>query len=110
MCAVDRTIKAGVTQLRLYGLPISGLLLQTNAGFVIGRPVLDRTGLRGSYDINLDYVPEGDPQSPPPNPNLPNVGSSLETAVREQLGLKFERRKELMEVLVIEHVEPPSPD
>ena len=72
--------------------------------------MLDRTGLRGSYDINLDYVPEGDPQSPPPNPNLPNVGSSLETAVREQLGLKFERRKELMEVLVIEHVEPPSPD
>ena len=101
-CAVDRTVKAGVTQLRLYGLPISRLLFATNAGFVIGRPVLDRTGLRGSYDIDLDYVPEGDPQSPSPDPNLPNVGSSLETAVREQLGLKFERRKELMEVLVID--------
>jgi uncharacterized protein (TIGR03435 family) len=38
------------------------------------------------------------------------VGSSLETAVREQLGLKFERRKELMEVLVVDHVEAPLPN
>src|SRR5688572_12207333 len=109
-CGFQSTVKAGVTQLRISGFPVSRLLTATNAGFVVGRPMLDRTGLRGPYDIDLDYVPAGDPQSPSPDPNLPNVGSSLETAVREQLGLKFERRKELMEVLVIDHIEAPSPD
>jgi len=109
-CAVQSTVTAGVTQLRASGVPIERLLYATNAGFVIGRPTLDRTGLQGPYDFDLDYVPAGDPQSPSPDPNLPNVGSSLETAVREQLGLKFERRKELMEVLVVDHIEAPSPD
>jgi uncharacterized protein (TIGR03435 family) len=35
---------------------------------------------------------------------------SVFTAVREQLGLKLEMRREMRLVLVIDHVEPPKPD
>ena len=80
-----------------------------------GRVVLDKTGLTGKYDINLDYTPEqsqlqllpgGDPDMPFPRPD-PN-GPSLFTALQEQLGLKLESQKGPVEIMVIDHVERPS--
>jgi uncharacterized protein (TIGR03435 family) len=72
--------------------------------------VIDGTGLKGSYDFTLDYywgpggigVKEG--REPAPDPN----GPSLETALREQLGLKLELRKGPVEMLVVDHIERPS--
>jgi uncharacterized protein (TIGR03435 family) len=85
---------------------------------VTGRVVLDKTNLTGKYDINLDYTPEqGQFQAPPggaPPPGLPPLpptdpnGPSLFTALQEQLGLKLESQKGLVEMLVIDHVERPS--
>jgi uncharacterized protein (TIGR03435 family) len=80
-----------------------------------GRIVLDKTGLTGKYEINLDYTPEqsqlqlppgGDPGIPVPRPD-PN-GPSLFTALQEQLGLKLESQKGPVEIMVIDHVERPS--
>jgi uncharacterized protein (TIGR03435 family) len=75
------------------------------------RPVEDRTGLRGTFDIELEWSPEfpaplDAPLAPPTNADAP----SLFTAVREQLGLKLESTKLPVDVLVIDHAEKPTPD
>jgi uncharacterized protein (TIGR03435 family) len=78
------------------------------------RIVVDRTGLSGNYDIDLTFTPERMPQGPPPPsvpvPSIDPNGPSLFTAVQEQLGLKLESDKAPVEVLVIDHVERPTPD
>ena len=74
-------------------------------GFTIGDLVVDKTGLTGSYDWSLSWTPvnrEGGDPAPE------TAGPSLFTAVREQLGLRLERTKGTVEVLVIEHVERPT--
>lgn len=84
----------------------------------LGRPVLDKTGLTGNYDIKLTWTPDpgqgiGGPLGPPPPgvepppPADPN-GPSLFTAVQEQLGLRLESQKGPVEMIVIDHVEKPS--
>jgi uncharacterized protein (TIGR03435 family) len=82
---------------------------------VAQRIVVDRTGLEGSFDIDLTFTPDRMPQGPPPPgaPPMPSIdpnGPSLFTAVQEQLGLKLESGRAPVEVLVIDHVERPTPD
>jgi uncharacterized protein (TIGR03435 family) len=78
------------------------------------RMVVDRTGLTGNFDIDLTFTPERMPQGAPP-PGAPPLtidpnGPSLFTALQEQLGLKLESDRAPVEVLVIDHVERPTPD
>ena len=78
---------------------------------VAGRPVVDRSGLTGTYDITLKWAPEFPPGTlingaPPP----PSDGPSLFTALREQLGLKLEPARAPVPVLVIDSVQMPTPD
>jgi len=82
------------------------------ARFVPGvdRVVVDRTGLAGTFDVDLTWNVEtpaqlNDAQSPQ-NPGAP----SLFTALREQLGLKLEAGKGPVNILVIDEVAPPTPD
>jgi uncharacterized protein (TIGR03435 family) len=72
------------------------------------RVVIDATGLKGSYDFELNWSPD-DGHAPLLN-GVPqeSTGPSIFTAFQEQLGLKLESRKAPVEVLVIDHVEPPS--
>jgi uncharacterized protein (TIGR03435 family) len=65
------------------------------------RTVLDRTGLTGKYDIRLEV---GVPTEDPPE----DVNSLLFRALEDQLGLKIETRKEVVDTIVIEHLEEPS--
>lgn len=65
------------------------------------RIVLDRTGLAGGFDIDLRWTPETAADT---------SGPSLFTAVQEQLGLKLESTRGPVDLLVIDHVEPPTPD
>lgn len=67
--------------------------------------VHDKTGLSGNWRYNVFFGPDlPDPNSA--NPNLP----SFVTALREQLGLQLERARGLVDVLVIESVERPTPN
>ncbi len=75
-----------------------GMLAAQLAGRVIGRAVLDRTQIAGEFDVDLEWTPD---ESPDP-------GSSIFTALQEQLGLKLETQKGVVDVLVIDHVERPS--
>jgi uncharacterized protein (TIGR03435 family) len=64
------------------------------------RPVLDRTGLPGSYEIVLDYA-AGDSLAA----NIDGTVPSLFTAIQEQLGLKLEATKGSIEFLVVDSAE-----
>ena len=55
---------------------------------LVGRPVIDRTGLTGRYDYTLTWMPE--PGIGPPGPPVDPEAPSIFTAVQEQLGLKLE--------------------
>ncbi|HET9192656.1 MAG TPA: TIGR03435 family protein [Vicinamibacterales bacterium] len=68
------------------------------------RPVLDRTGLDGSFDIDLTYSADNPVVDTSNAPNAP----SLITALREQLGLRLESTKAPVEVLVIDRVQTPT--
>jgi uncharacterized protein (TIGR03435 family) len=76
----------------------------------LGRTVQDRTELKGNYDIKLEWTPD-EPQRPQPGPEnalaTDSPSPSLFTAIQEQLGLKLESRKAPVEILVIDHAEPP---
>jgi uncharacterized protein (TIGR03435 family) len=72
---------------------------------VVGRPVLDKTGLDGSFDLLLDFdVFSIRGQPLPPDYDKP----SLTTALQEQLGLRLKPRNASFPVLVIESVQRPT--
>jgi uncharacterized protein (TIGR03435 family) len=71
----------------------------------LDRPVLDKTGLCGTYDLKLTYTP--DIPSNRKGDSDPN-DISIFTAVQEQLGLKLEPTKALVEILVVDHIEKPT--
>lgn len=83
---------------------------------LVGRPVIDKTGLTGMYDFSLKYAPDGryvGPFAPPPGAPAPPVdpdAPSLSTAVQEQLGLKLEAARGPVEVVVIDKFEKPTLD
>ena len=62
-----------------------------------GRPVVDRTGLTGTFDIDLRWSASDD-------------GPSIFTALQEQLGLKLEPSRGPFEVVIIDAVRRPTPD
>ena len=68
---------------------------------VISRPVIDRTGLDGLYDVTLEWAGMLNGQ---PNPD----GPTFEGALRDQLGLKLQSDKGPVEILVIDRIEHPS--
>jgi uncharacterized protein (TIGR03435 family) len=86
---------------------------------IVGRIVVDKTGLTGKYDFALKWTPDegqgpmlpggrgpGPDGAAPPPPD--SSGPSIFTALQEQLGLKLESQKAPTDVLVIQHIERPS--
>jgi len=81
----------------------------------VDRPVVDKTGLTGLFDLKLEWVPGAEaPPSPfGPNPNAPPPpppadGPSVYTALQEQLGLRLDGAKAPLEVVVIDSAEKPK--
>jgi uncharacterized protein (TIGR03435 family) len=68
---------------------------------VLGRKVVDKTGLAGNYDIDLKWTPDDQQQKP-------DAGPTLFTALEEQLGLKLDAAKGPVDTLVVDYVEKPS--
>ena len=80
---------------------------------MVGRTAVDRTQLAGTFDYTLSWAPDqfqdrtGSPDRERPiDPDAP----SLFSALQEQLGLKLESTKGSVSVLIIDHVEKPTPD
>lgn len=76
----------------------------------VDRPVVDRTGLSGIFDLDLQWLPldtqAGSDATASGSPAQPVIF----TAIHEQLGLKFEPTRGPVDVLVIDHVEEPAPN
>jgi uncharacterized protein (TIGR03435 family) len=76
------------------------------------RPVLDMTGIKGVFDLTLDYAPDDAHSTMAPRgggaggiaTDSPS-GPSIFVALQEQLGLKLEARKGPVEILVIDYAE-----
>ncbi len=65
----------------------------------VNRIVLDKTGIKGRYSIDLDWSEDND---------IDDDSPSLFTAIREQLGLRLQSERTTVPVLIIDHVEMPS--
>ena len=96
---------AGTPTITMRGTSISRLarVLEDRAG----RVIIDKTGLGGAYDVDFEW--ELPSRSGPPT-TLPSESLSLFTVLEEQLGLKLESERGPVDVLVIDHVERPTPD
>lgn len=111
MVSVPGTLKA-------LGTPMRALTRMLTSWVDDHREVRDETGLTGTFDMEMTWTPTRMPTVPPDaSPELaralqsadPN-GPSLFTALEEQLGLKLIAGKDRADVLVIDHIEPPTPD
>jgi uncharacterized protein (TIGR03435 family) len=94
----------------------------------LGSAVVDKTGLTGTYEFTLDFAPEPDffqrqgllaPPPPPPGGNGPAAGPTqgptaagdpaeapnIFTALQDQLGLKLEKKRGPLDVIVIDQAE-----
>jgi uncharacterized protein (TIGR03435 family) len=94
--ALQAGIRAGPGMIAGSGMTISQLV--TLLERLLDRPVSDKTGLTGKFNIRLQFAPEGT-DSPAP---------SLFTAVQEQLGLKLDLARETADVLTIDSAQRPT--
>ena len=74
--------------------------LATNLSNTVGRIIVDKTGLTGSYDFTLEWAPEG-AEADDPRP-------SIFTAFEDQLGLKLKPAQEPVDAIVIDSIQRPS--
>jgi len=95
------TVTAGTQPIPLLASILSG---------IIQRRVVDRTNLKGNYDLTIVFAPDQSPQGSADTPVTDSNAPSIFTALEEQLGLKLEPTRGPVEVLVIDHVEKPTPD
>ena len=86
--------------------------LQSN---ILDKPVVDQTGLTGRYDFQLRFTPDvnqfanfGGLESA--NTADPNPPPDIFTAFEQQLGLKLQVTKAVVDVMVIDRIERPSPN
>ncbi len=113
----DRRRMLGMNRGELNGNGVELEMLAGTLASQLGRPVIDRTGLKGKFDFKLHWTPDpgepmgpfGGPQppgtdAPPPDLNAP----SIFTAIQEQLGLRLESQKGPVDLIVIDRVEKPS--
>jgi uncharacterized protein (TIGR03435 family) len=103
-CALSR----GAGSINMVGRPLSQLA--NSLSNILGRPVVDQTGLTGTFDINLTWTPEQTASASSPTTEAsaaPADGPPIFTAIREQLGLKLVSQKSAAEVLVVDRAEHP---
>jgi uncharacterized protein (TIGR03435 family) len=97
-------LTGGALRFQLRGRTLSDLLTLSGARAEYSLPIADRTGLTGTFDIDLEFQPGSFSVSPT------SGYASFGTALEEQLGLKLERRNEFVDVLIVETVERPVID
>jgi uncharacterized protein (TIGR03435 family) len=92
---------------RLTGHGVAMAAVATYLSPVVGRVVIDRTGLTGRFDVALTFAPTTS-AVPEPNAGLAADAPSVFVAVQEQLGLRLVGGRAPVEVVIIDRVEWPT--
>ncbi len=98
-------MESGQTEIEILARVLSG---------IVGRLVIDRTGLKGTYAFKLEWTPEQGGPVPPEKAEaagaIPSDGSapSIFNALQEQLGLKLESQKASVASFVVARAEKPT--
>lgn len=110
---VPQRISIGRGQLTGASVPIAMLVQQLS--HQLGRTVIDKSGLPGLYEIELQWTPEpgvGGPGGPPPSADhiagADNSGPTIFTALQEKLGLRLDSQKGPVPIVVIDSVSKPT--
>jgi uncharacterized protein (TIGR03435 family) len=103
--------------INMYGVSMASVATVLGSMGNLGRPVQDKTGLTGRYDLVMKE-PQGGGMGGGPGeggggggiagPAVEDPGSSMMSVFQDQLGLKLEPEKANVETLVIDHMERPS--
>lgn len=79
-------------------------------GYFVDRPVVDLTGLKGTYDFEMDFtrdLPRNFPEGGKLNGEDPDTsGPNLFAALKQQLGLELKAQKGPVDIIVVDHAEP----
>ena len=97
-CGLSYAIQDGMWRYYFGGRSIGSL--RSLAETTLGHRVIDATGLTGAYDIELSWRADATDLD----------GPSLQAAIKEQLGLRLQPAKVELAVLVIDHLERPTPN
>jgi len=99
---------------KLVGTGVTLTMFANALSGYVGRNVVDRTGIAGSFDFELTFDPSSTARNPPgavPGPPVrDDTAPSIVTALQEQLGLKLESTRGPIDVLVIDQAERPTPN
>ena len=103
------TINGGNGRITVQGSDHTVALLAEQLSRVLGRVVVDKTGLDGRFELTLRWTQDDMASATPATePSLADGAPSLFTAIEEQLGLKLKSEKGPVPILVIDHLEMPS--
>ena len=109
---LPRLLFSGLGSLHVNGATM-GEFCELMQSAVFDRPVVDETGLEGHWNFNLKWTPEegqfaGFGVKIPPPSDAADAPPSIFRAVQEQIGLKLETGKPMVNVMMLDHVEKPS--
>lgn len=88
-------------------MPLFTRALSNTLSAIVGRPIIDKTGLTGKYDFFLRWSPSVTASSPA-DQAATSSRPDIFTALQEQLGLKLQPAQEPIEVIVIDSANLPS--
>jgi len=94
--------------MKLRGRPLADLTEML--GELVGRTVIDRTGLDQRFDVDLNATLDWDHLAGGGSSDILGTNAVIFTALREQLGLKLESARGAVRTIVIDSVEKPAPD
>ena len=114
--AFDIPMKPGDRPGETIGTSVQMSYLCWRLSLQLSTPVVNQTGLDGYYNFTLVLPPpqplpqrlDGPGPAPSPAASSADLAADLATALRQQLGLKFESRKTPVQIFVVDHVERPS--
>jgi len=74
------------------------------------RPILDQTGLSGTFDFILEFDPESLGREGISSAPRDDSGPTFTEAIKEQLGLQVKKEEGAISIFVVDNVEYPSPN
>jgi uncharacterized protein (TIGR03435 family) len=97
--------KSGYGFLEVQNFSMESWAAMLSSHFDLGRHIVDRTGLTGHYTFGMRWTPENTPAT-----SSAAGRPSIFTALQEQLGLKLEPGKAMLDTVAVEHIERPTPN